>query len=137
MMDYWHVERQDDPFEILARSGGIQVTDRLELAEYRSLDDDLSRPLLFAVAGMRHYGGAPRVKEGQSLQLVREPESGYDAHATYILVTEGVKLGYVPRHYAPIFARLMDAGARLEAKAMWRLALPADESRWFVQAWRA
>jgi hypothetical protein len=45
----------DDPFEILAASGGIQMTDRIELAEHRAEGDDLSVPLFIRVAGTRYY----------------------------------------------------------------------------------
>jgi hypothetical protein len=32
----WGVQHPDDVFEVLARSGGVQMTDRIELAEFRS-----------------------------------------------------------------------------------------------------
>lgn len=44
MLAGWGVERVDDQFEVLARSGGIRATDRIELAEYRSDDDELATP---------------------------------------------------------------------------------------------
>ena len=70
----WGVERLDDPLEILARSGGIQATDRLELAEHRSDEDTLERPLEMRIAGATHYDQGV-LGPGDLLELKREPEN--------------------------------------------------------------
>ena len=68
------------------------------------------------VAGTSYYK-AKEVTEGLSLGqhfgLRREPENIHDEFAIEVLTTEGHKLGYIPRQYNEIPARLMDAGKRL------------------------
>ena len=68
------------------------------------------------VAGT-HYYEAREVAEGlyrgQRFGLRREPDNAHDEFAIEVLTTEGHKLGYIPRQYNEIPARLMDAGKRL------------------------
>ena len=68
------------------------------------------------VAGT-HYYEAKEVAEGLSsgerFGLRREPDNVHDEFAIEVLTTEGRKLGYIPRRYNEIPARLMDAGKRL------------------------
>ena len=68
------------------------------------------------VAGTNYYE-AGKVTEGllpgQRFGLRREPENVHDEFAIEVLTTEGHKLGYIPRQYNEIPARLMDAGKRL------------------------
>jgi hypothetical protein len=136
ILESWGVRAGDSQLEILARSGGIQMTDRIELAEYRTADDPLERPLVVRVAGMRHYPGGSRVKEGDVVLLGREPHNIHDASATAILTEAGEQVGYVPRQYAQLVAALLDARIPLGAKALRRLAEPADGGRWLVQITR-
>ena len=133
ILESWGVRAGDSELEILARSGGVQMTDRIELAEYRSDDDALEQPLVVRVAGMKHYTGASRVKEGDSVLLEREPHNAYESCATAILTEGGEKIGYVPQQYAKLIAALLDAGVALEAQALRRLTEPADGGRWLVQ----
>ena len=68
------------------------------------------------VAGTDYYEAeevAERLSSGQRFSLRREPENVYDKFAIEVLTTEGHKLGYIPRQYNEIPARLMDAGKRL------------------------
>jgi hypothetical protein len=136
MMRAWGVENPGDPFEVLARSGGIRMTDRIELAEYRSDADDLSRPLSFRVAGVKHQDGvgAELLRVGDPVELVRERENPHDPHATLLIVCSGHRLGRVPRQYSPLFARLLDSGQRIDAVAERRLSLPEEGGRWVVRA---
>src|SRR5262245_60375287 len=71
ILESWGVEHPDDHLEILARSGGIQVTDWIELSEWRAPDDDLSTPLLVRVAGTRHHPGASIAMVGDEVLLRR------------------------------------------------------------------
>ena len=48
--------------------------------------------------------------------LRREPHNRHDKFAIEVLTLEGHKLGYIPRQYNEIPARLMDAGKRLFVK---------------------
>ncbi len=68
------------------------------------------------VAGTSYYEAekvAERLSSGQRFGLRREPENTHDKFAIEVLTTEGHKLGYIPRQYNEIPARLMDAGKRL------------------------
>lgn len=131
IMDSWGIENVDDPLEILARSGGVQMTDRIELAEHRSSDDELDTPLQIRLAGMKYYSGGAQIRPGIALSLVREPENERDSSAVAIVVN-GTKAGYVPRQYSALIARLLDRGVRLAAVAVRQLGVPADEGRWVV-----
>ena len=68
------------------------------------------------VAGTNYYEAekvAEKLSLGQRFGLRREPENVHDEFAIEVLTTEGHKLGYIPRQYNEIPARLMDAGKRL------------------------
>lgn len=52
---------------------------------------------------------------GDRLNLVREPDNQHDSRAIRV-EWRGQKLGYVPRRENADIARLMDNGARLEAR---------------------
>jgi hypothetical protein len=138
MLDTWGVTRPDDVLEILARSGGLQATDRIELAEYRAEDDDLSRPLSFRVAGPGHYDDpdATGVPVGALVELVREPANRKDAHASLVVSVDGRRLGHVPRQYSKMFARLLDGGTPLLACTDRRLSVPGEGARWVIRAER-
>lgn len=56
------------------------------------------------------------VEVGTSLVLKRTPGDAQDAHAVAALTSGGDVVGYVPRRYAAVMARLMDAGKALSAK---------------------
>jgi len=128
----WGVAETDNPLEVLARSGGIQMTDRIELLEPRSDTDDLREPLAVRIAGMKKHPGAEHIRVGDALELVREPANAFDPHATMI-VAAGEKAGYVPRPYSGLVANLLDAGVQLEATAVRQLGDPADVGRWVVR----
>jgi hypothetical protein len=129
----WGVDSAHDPLAILAVSGGVQLTDRLELAEYRDQDDDLSRPLQFRVAGEQFHPGAEQLEPNQRVELRREPENAHDGDATQVRVVAGDVIGYVPQQYARLIARHLDAGRELDAVAARRLVLPEDRDRWIVR----
>jgi len=129
----WGVDDADDPMEILARSGGIQLTDSLELAEYRPEDDDLRRPLEFRLAGRRHFGASARLKEGTLLRLRREPTNDHDSSATLVLLVDGEPVGYVPRQYSAMVARLLDQGAVLATRTVRRHLLPEELGPWVLE----
>lgn len=70
------------------------------------------------LAGFQYHAGKQlweKMKVGDALVLVREPDNPYDAKAIRV-EWRGQKLGYVPRRENADIARLMDNGARLEAR---------------------
>lgn len=56
------------------------------------------------------------VETGTPLVMKRMPTDAQDARAIAALTAAGDIVGYVPRRYAAVFARLMDAGKLLSAK---------------------
>jgi HIRAN domain len=135
LIEQWSVRDPGDAFEILARSGGLLLTDHLELSEHRDDDDDLSIPLSFVVAGMR-YGDdseATRARPGDPVLLTREAANASDPWAVQVSWS-GARLGYVPRQYARLVASLLEAGARLDAVIERRLLVPNEGPRWVVRA---
>lgn len=70
------------------------------------------------LAGFQYHAGKKlwdEMKVGDVLVLVREPDNPYDARAIRV-DWHGHKLGYVPRRENADIARLMDNGAKLEAR---------------------
>jgi len=56
------------------------------------------------------------VDVGVPLVLKREPKNEYDELAIAVETASGDRIGYVPRKYNQVYARLMDAGKLLTAK---------------------
>jgi hypothetical protein len=139
MMASWGVQQSDDQFEVLAKSGGLRATDRIELAEYRPPDDPLLEPLEFRVAGTGYVPSQVRgpLIVGTAVSFEREPSNEHDPHATVVARTEdGLHVGYVPRQYSAIMSRLLEAGVTLEGVALRELVLPDDAARWVIRATR-
>lgn len=68
------------------------------------------------IAGTYYYEAeetAEKMSPGQRFALRREPKNVHDEFAIEVFAPEGHKLGYIPRRYNEIPARLMDAGKRL------------------------
>ncbi|NTV10430.1 MAG: hypothetical protein HGA47_06600 [Zoogloea sp.] len=70
------------------------------------------------LAGFQYYAGDilwDEMREGDTLELVREPANPHDAHAVRV-EWRGQKLGYLPRaENAPVAAE-MDRGTRIVAR---------------------
>lgn len=133
MMRSWGVVDTDDPFEILAKSGGILMTDRLELAEYRSPTDPLDRPLEMRIAAMEH-GARQSLTIGETVTLRRELENPADSAAVQLIDGNRQLVGYVPRQYSSLVARILDAGDPLRAVIVRELLAP--EGRWVARVER-
>ena len=70
------------------------------------------------LAGFQYYHGKQvwdEMREGDALELVREPDNAHDPRAVRV-EWHGIKLGYVPRRENEAVARLLDRGSRLEAR---------------------
>jgi len=122
-----------DPLQVLAASGGVQMTDRIELAEYRPEDDDLSAPLFIRVAGTRYYPASEHVQAEMELQLVRESVNPQDEYATMLCTPDGRQIGYVLQQYSRIVAQALDAGHSLRAVAVRWQAVPSAPRRLVVR----
>jgi hypothetical protein len=70
------------------------------------------------LAGFRHGEAAqlwPQLREGDRLDLVREPDNPHDANAVRV-EWQGRKLGYVPRRDNAAVAWGLDRGVRMRAR---------------------
>jgi len=70
------------------------------------------------LAGFQYHQGKTLwddMKAGDELTLTREPDNPYDAKAIRV-DWQGHKLGYVPRRENADIARIMDNGAKLQAR---------------------
>lgn len=70
------------------------------------------------LAGFQYYHGKQlweEMREGDALELVREPDNAHDPRAVRV-EWHGIKLGYVPRRENEAIARMLDRGDRLEAQ---------------------
>ena len=82
------------------------------------------------LAGFRYgEGGAlwPQLREGDPLELVREPQNPHDANAVRV-EWQGHKLGYVPRRENAAVAWGLDRGTALRARVS-RLAEHPNPAR--------
>ncbi|QDX81410.1 HIRAN protein [Denitratisoma sp. DHT3] len=70
------------------------------------------------LAGFQYYAGNARwdeMREGDRLDLVREPDNPHDAWAVRV-EWRGEKLGYLPRAENRAVATELDRGGRVEAR---------------------
>ena len=70
------------------------------------------------VRGFYYYEGdelLPRMRQGDALQLVREPQNAFDSNAI-ALHYQNHKIGFIPRESNDVISKLMDDGA-LQVKA--------------------
>lgn len=82
------------------------------------------------LAGFRYAEAAavwPRLRQGDALELVREPDNPHDANAVRV-DWHGHKLGYVPRRENAAVAWGLDRGAPLRARVS-RLAEHPNPAR--------
>ena len=94
---------------------------RLAGAQPKPAPDSRNRRILIQespLAGFQYYHGEvlwDQLREGQSLDLVREPDNPYDPKAVRV-EWNGCKLGYVPRTENTAISQMLDRGECLEAK---------------------
>ena len=102
-------EQEDDPFALLARSGGQRATgDTLAVYPCPEKDQNGNYHLHFFVHGLRHLGESARqrverLEPGESLCLMIDAQNNYDPHALTLRTadTEGTQLvGWVPSYLA-------------------------------------
>jgi hypothetical protein len=138
LLDSWGVDpKTDDQLQILAKSGGFQLTDTIELCEYRDSEtDDLRQPLEFRVAGQQYHEDrtCDRAEAGDLVCFDREPENEHDRYAVRV-GARGLLLGYVPRQYSRLFSRVLSGGTTVEGTLRRALQVPDEGWRWVIEAW--
>lgn len=81
------------------------------------------------LAGFQYYSGEAlwqQMREGDRLDLIREPDNAHDANAVRV-EWRGVKLGYLPRAENRSVAAEMDRGTAVSARIA---RLTADRNPW-------
>lgn len=133
----------NDPFEILARTGGSKVTDQFETFLKPEPDNGKYRAYFF-LHGMRYFPlerilrAVKTLREGDRLLTMSDFENRYDRHAVAVRSGDSDRqlLGYLPGHLAynfrdllldPVASNLsvhvhkMNADAPLSMKVLCRL----------------
>lgn len=99
----------------------------------------VSQPLQRApLAGFRYHQGEtlwPRLRPGQRLDLIREPDNPFDPCAVRV-EWRGRKLGYLPRAGNRAIARLLDRGELLEVRIKALRLGPDAWERVELEMWR-
>ena len=108
-----------DPFDVLVRTGGIRDTDAIELFGRPELSFDASGQNIcyethFLIHGFAHLQPQEReallaLTPGDALRCCPEPHNPADRHAMFLVESENVKVGYLPRYLAPDAADLQSA----------------------------
>lgn len=109
------------PVEILGRSGGRRVTDRLEVfAELIPVGDRLEGH--FFVRGMRHVEGAEdaalQLEAGDRLRLVHEPSNAVNPSAHLVICHDGSRVGYVPDYLVDDIKDLLERDESLRVEVV-------------------
>ena len=122
-----------DPFEVLERSEGVRVTDRVEVfpAPHRT-DDGLLSTLFFA-RGIRHLERAAEavagVSAGDELTLEREPDNPVNEQAILMNTRTGQAVGWAPDYLLGLLYELRDLNGRwptITAEHVNGLSTPAQ-----------
>ncbi|MEQ8978429.1 MAG: HIRAN domain-containing protein [Deltaproteobacteria bacterium] len=118
-----------DPLSILARSLGRRTTDSFEVFPFPIDDKTGLFDIDFFVHGLRHRSAdaqslAASLTPGTLLSLEHDAANADDPNAVAVRA-EGVRIGFVPRYYAPDLVRLLAEPVELEAKAVTINAPPA------------
>jgi hypothetical protein len=89
-----------DPFELLERTGGRRVADRLEMFAPPEQTADGQSSALFFVRGVRYQDGASeaidRLERGDLLDLEEDLENPVNPRAMLVLEHQGQRLGWIP-----------------------------------------
>jgi len=92
---------QDEPFALLAKSGGEKATDNLQIFPCPEPSSQNRYEIQFFAHGIRHIEGAServgKLMPGDLLSLAPEPDNPADALALRVLADNSC-LGYCPRY---------------------------------------
>lgn len=101
-----------DPFEVMARSGGLRATDRIEVFSAPVHSPDGGSTCLFFARGIRHIEGAEQavadLAVGDQLVLSHDPQNEFNPRAMLMRATDGRSVGYVPDYLLEHIYELRD-----------------------------
>ncbi len=94
---------QQEPMQLLARSGGKRRTDELYVFPHPELGESGRMVMYFLSHGLRYLDDSAllriaSLKEGESLSLRHETDNRHDQYALLLETDELVKVGYCPRY---------------------------------------
>ncbi|WP_029151776.1 HIRAN domain-containing protein [Methylovulum miyakonense] len=106
-------DKENDPMQLLARSGGERATDELYVYTHPETNDQGELELFFLSNGLRHLDPASlqrigQLQMGDSLALRREAENEHDRFALVIETDEPIKVGYCPRYLNRDLCQIME-----------------------------
>lgn len=97
-----------DPFEVLGRSDGVRVTDRIEVFAAPERNDAGDLTTLFFARGIRHLPGASEtaatLEVGDALQLEHEEDNPVTSRALLLNTRTHEAVGWVPHYLLDLFA---------------------------------
>jgi len=107
---------ENDPMQLLARSGGIRATDELCVYPHPEVNDQGQMELFFLSHGLRHLDQSSlqrieRLQSGDNLTLRREADNDYDCFALVLETDDPIKVGYCPRYLNRDLCRIMEKTA--------------------------
>lgn len=110
------LEEGSNPLLLLARSGGVRATDLLEVFPKPERGEEGYYTLHFFSHGLRHLPLESRqcsdaLQAGACLDLVPEPDNGYDELAIALHDSGRTKVGYCPRYFLPDLQRALRENA--------------------------
>jgi hypothetical protein len=106
-------KNQNDPLQLLARSGGKRATDELCVYPHPEINERGEIELFFLSHGLRYLNSSAlqrinQLKSGDHLMLRRENENAHDRYALLLETDEPVTVGYCPRYLSRDLCRVME-----------------------------
>lgn len=125
-----NLEVDCDPFEVMARSGGRRLTDRIEVFGRPTRTAGGNLTTLFFVRGIRHREGATEavggLQPGDPLELKDEPDNAYNPRAVLVRRPEGADVGWVPDYLVDELHKLRDLTGERAVSATAEHVNPPD-----------
>jgi len=106
-------DKENDPMQLLARSGGERATDDLYVYAHPETNDQGELELFFLSNGLRYLDPTSlqrieRLQTGDRLVLRREHENSSDSFALVLETDEPIKVGYCPRYLSRDLCQIME-----------------------------
>ncbi len=106
-------EKEDEPINILARSGGRKATDTLEVFPCPSQDENGLYEMKFFARGLRYFplSSVERIlksEPGELLYLSHELQNPYDSKVLMLCTKDHHNVGYCPRYLNNDFHVLLE-----------------------------
>lgn len=104
--------QQNDPMQLLARSGGKRATDELCVYPHPEINEQGEVELFFLSHGLRYLDETAlqcvdRLQTGDRLTLRHEEDNAHDRFALLLETNEPVTVGYCPRYLSRDLCRIM------------------------------